>query len=347
MEDIETRVIDLANRREVTAIADFLRDYGLSFDGQVDYTVALYRQERIIATGSVAGKVLRNIAIRQELQGEGILASVVSSLLAEQSRRGLYHSFLYTLPDKAHLFQNLGFSEIVRAEPYAAVLEMGLGSVEQYCKKINQAAEHLPAGSRAALAVNCNPFTLGHKAVIGQAAAENDGVIVFVVSEDQSLFPFPDRFRLVQAGVAEFANVAVVPGGDYIISAATFPGYFTREGEVVTAQTRLDATLFARRIAPPLGISARYAGEEPYDPVTNAYNQALLDILPRHGIRVRVMPRISVAGEIVSASKVREMIRQDDWDGIRKMVPDTTYSYLVSEAAEPVRRKIRNSNSRH
>lgn len=331
----------------MAAVAAFLEGYGLSFDGSVEYTIALYRQENIIATGSIAGKVLRNIAIQQDLQGEGLLSSIVSLLLQEQNRRGIYHNFIYTLPDKAHLFAGLGFSEIVRAEPYAAILEMGIGSVEKYCEKIRKAAAQLPLGNAAALVVNCNPFTLGHKAVIGQAARENETVIVFVVSEDRSLFPFPDRYRLVREGVAEYANVVVVPGDDYIISAATFPGYFTRDDEVITAQTRLDATLFAKRIAPAVGISARYVGQEPYCPVTNAYNQALLDILPQHGIRVQVMERITVGGEIISASKVRAMLRSGDWEGVRKLVPDTTYNYLISAEAQPVLAKIRESSSRH
>jgi [citrate (pro-3S)-lyase] ligase len=347
MNGFETRIIDLNNRKEVAAVADFLGGYGLSFDGNVDYTIALYRRETIVATGSVAGKVLRNIAILQELQGEGILSSVVSLLLQEQSRRGIYHSFIYTMPDKVRLFESLGFAEIVRTEPYAAVLELGIGSIAKYCAKIKNAAMRLPPGNTAALVVNCNPFTLGHKALIKRAAKENDAVLVFVVSEDKSLFPFEERYRLVRDGVAEYSNVAVVPGDDYIISAATFPGYFTREENVVTAQTRLDATLFAKHIAPAAGISARYVGQEPYCQVTNTYNQALLDILPRYGIEVRVVERIAVEGEIISASKVREMIRHSDWAGVRKLVPDTTYSYLVSTAAAPVLRKIRETSSRH
>lgn len=347
MNDFEMRSIDLHSPRQVTAIAEFLREHGLSFDSSVDYTIALYRRDAIIATGSIAGKVLRNMAIQKELQGEGILSSVVSLLLQEQSRRGIYHNFIYTLPDKAQLFENLGFAEIVRAEPYAAVLEMGIGSIEKYCQAVKKAAAHLPLKNTAALVVNCNPFTLGHKAVIECAARENDSVIVFVVSEDRSLFPFEDRYRLVKDGVAEYTNVVVVPGGDYIISAATFPGYFTREEELIKAQTRLDATLFAKRIAPAVGISVRYVGEEPYCPVTSAYNQALLDILPQYGIRVRVVERIKISGDIVSASMVREMIRQDDWAGVRKFVSATTYTYLTSAAAEPVMKKIRESNSRH
>ena len=43
----------------------------------------------------------------------------------------------------------------------------------------------------------------------------------------------------------------VVAGGDYIISSATFPDYFYKDKtEAALAFARLDATIFAARIAP-------------------------------------------------------------------------------------------------
>lgn len=343
----EERTVNLANPKEVAVIRDFLKKFDLSFDETVEYTMALYENGTILATGSFLGEVLRNIAVNETLQGKGLTATVLSHLMREASRRGVYHYFIYTRPDKAHLFSALGFSELARAEPYAVLLESGAGSVNEYCNTLKEQTKHLPQEKRAGIVVNCNPFTLGHKALIKQATDENEGVIVFVVSEDRSLFPFEDRISLVKEGLAELTNVVVVPGGKYIISAATFPSYFTRGEEVVLAQTRLDATLFASHIAPSLGIKARYVGEEPYCPVTSLYNQALLDVLPKKGITVRIASRTAVDGEIVSASKVRDLIRQENWEKIRTMVPKTTYDYLLSEKAVPIIERIKKSQSRH
>ncbi len=346
-DSFDERVIDQDNRKETAAVAAFLAQFGLAYEAPLDYTVAFYQGEQIVATGSLAGKVLRNIAVAADIQGEGLTAAVVSNLVGEAGRRGIYHYFLYTRPGSAAKFAGLAFREIARAEPYVALLEGGLGSVDDFCRGVQQEIARLPAGRRAALVVNCNPFTLGHEALIARAAAENDSVIVFVVSEDRSLFPFAVRRRLVREGTAHLANVAVVSGGDYIISAATFPAYFTRGEEAVTAQTRLDATLFAARLAPPLGITARYVGEEPYCTVTAAYNRALGEILPRHGVAVKVVARAMTGGEIISASAVRAMIRREDWAGIKAMVPETTYAYLRSAAAGPVLAGIRKSEARH
>jgi [citrate (pro-3S)-lyase] ligase len=344
--DVQIEIVNLANTRQFKEVQGFLAQFDLTFDADVEYTVLARLDERMVGTGSFKGEILRNIAIDESFQGLGLTATLVSALMQEQSRRGRLHYFVFTKPAKAHLFANLGFIEIARAEPYVALLETGLGSIDSYCKEVEIAAAHL-SGERAAIVVNCNPFTKGHQALIEKAASEHAAVIVFVVSEDRSLFPFADRLKLVKAGVAHLPNVVVVPAGNYIISAATFPTYFTRDEDAVVAQTRLDITLFATKIANRLDITTRYMGQEPYCQVTNAYNQAMIDILPAHGISVKVMERVQAAGEIISASKVREMIKGDDWEGIRRLVPKTTYDYLVSDEAKPILAKIRSTASRH
>ena len=334
--------IDLANPREVEEIRSFLAGFGLDYQGDVDYTMALYDDEHhIIGTGSLLKNVLRNIAVDEEHQGEGLTAVIVSQLLREAASHGYYHYFLFTKPSRAVQFSALGFKEIARVEPLAVLLEMGVGSIERFAAELREQTAKLPAGRRAALVVNCNPFTLGHEAVISKASRENDAVVVLVVSEDQSCFPFEARIRLVREGLKKYENVLVLPSGPYVISAATFPGYFTQGQDTVLAQTRLDANVFVRWIAPALGVTRRYVGEEPYSEVTRCYNEALLEVLPAHGIEVFVMPRKQAADDIISASKVRRMLSENDWQGVRRLVPDTTYAYLTSKEAEPVLKRLK------
>lgn len=344
--DYRVETVNINQPKEYHEIEAFLARFGLTFDRDLEYTVAVRSGEALLGTGSFAGEVLRNIAVEETAQGGGLTALIVSSLMQEQARRGRMHYFLFTKPEKAAFFTSLGFTEIARAEPYAALLETGLGSVESYAAAIARTTAHLPP-RRAAVVVNCNPFTRGHQSLIEKAAAENPSVIVFVVSEDKSLFPFEHRLKLVKAGTAHLPNVAVVETGKYMVSAATFPTYFTREADKASAQTRLDITLFAKQIAPHLDIRVRYVGHEPYCAITNCYNEAMQELLTANGIELRIMERVQVDNEIISASKVRDMIRQDDWEGIRKAVPDTTYQYLLSPEAAPVLEKIRASSSRH
>ncbi len=99
--------------------------------------------------------------------------------------------------------------------------------------------------------MNANPFTLGHRYLVEQAATENDLVYVFVVNTDLSLFSTAEREQLVRAGTSDLSNVIVVNGGDYMVSYATFPAYFLpSKDQAITYQTTLDARIFRDVIAP-------------------------------------------------------------------------------------------------
>ena len=117
------RQVNLDRESEVAAVRAFLDRFSLRFDTSVDYTIALFKDETMVATGSLSGEVLRNFAVDETLQGEGLTATIISELMREAGARGVYLYFIFTRPDKAFLFASLGFNEIARAEPHAAVLE--------------------------------------------------------------------------------------------------------------------------------------------------------------------------------------------------------------------------------
>ena len=189
---------------------------------------------------------------------------------------------------------------------------------------------------------------MGHQYLIETAAKECSQLIVFVVAEDKSLFPTEVRYKLVKAGTKHLENVIVLKGGDYIISPATFPRYFMKDfDDISVRQARLDVTIFGEHIAPALGISRRYVGEEPFDLVTNAYNQAMKEILLPKGIELKIIPRKEAKGKPISASTVRALIREEKMYEVMDLVPPTTYSFLISKEAKPIIQKIMKSQSRH
>jgi [citrate (pro-3S)-lyase] ligase len=187
-------------------------------------------------------------------------------------------------------------------------------------------AKKLPVG---AIVMNCNPFTLGHQYLVEYAAAKVARLYIFVVEEDRSEFPFKDRIELVRQGVKHIPNVEVLPSGKFIISQQTFSGYFNKaELQDVTVDSSEDVEIFAKEIAPTLGITIRFAGEEPTDNVTRQYNETMKRILPRYGIEFCEIPRKTFSEEIISASKVREALKVGDFDKIKQFVPETTLNYL-------------------
>ena len=190
--------------------------------------------------------------------------------------------------------------------------------------------------------MNANPFTLGHRYLVETAARENDVVHLFLLSEDAGPIPAAVRHKLVRAGVADLENVVIHETGEYLISSATFPGYFLKsEEKILRTQARLDTALFVR-IAKALDITVRCVGHEPHSVVTALYNEVLSEALPAHGIQCRILPRKTLPdGRVISASAVRQAIHDDALDSVADMLPETTLSFFRSPEAAPVVAAIR------
>ena len=178
--------------------------------------------------------------------------------------------------------------------------------------------------------MNCNPFTLGHRYLIEQAAKQVERLYVMVVKEDCSLFAYTERKAMVEQGVADIENVSVIDGSDYAISRATFPTYFLKRlDDAADTQMLLDLDLFRRHIAPALGATVRFVGTEPTDQLTRRYNQLMHEALKD----VREINRLEKDGNAVSASRVRKAMEEGDMNTIRQLVPPTTLPYIIAHLA--------------
>ena len=336
---------------EILKAQELLEKCGLSVPQGVEYTVGIFDDMTgsLVATGSLKGDMIQGIAVDPARQGEDLMGKLLTDLIAEAGRRGLRSLHLFTKPDKSVQFQGLGLRQVAVARPYAALLEWGDGGIRQYqakLREIREAAEaDCPSGEpkAAALVMNCNPFTKGHRYLVEQASQRADIVYLIVVEEDRSLFPFKDRFEMVRRGVADIENVTVLSGDRYAVSSLTFPSYFTKEENLAYAHTAMDAELFGRCIAPELGVTLRLVGEEPLSPVTAIYNEALLSRLPGKGIDVEVIPRKELGDAPISASRVRALLVQlwerglwiegdsceePEQKELKELLPVTTYDYL-------------------
>ena len=180
------------------------------------------------------------------------------------------------------------------------------------------------------IVMNCNPFTLGHRYLIEQAAKQVERLYVMVVKEDCSLFAYTERKAMVEQGVADIENVSVIDGSDYAISRATFPTYFLKRlDDAADTQMLLDLDLFRRHIAPALGATVRFVGTEPTDQLTRRYNQLMHEALKD----VRETDRLEKDGYAVSASRVRKAMEEGDMNTIRQLVPPTTLPYIIAHLA--------------
>ncbi len=321
-------------------IDELLLAEGIRRDGNLDYTCAVYDDDyRIIATGSCYANTLRCMAVSSKHQGEGLMNTIVTHLIEVQFARGNTHLFLYTKCDSAKFFQDLGFYEIARIDNQLVFMENRSNGFSNYLRSLKRPEQ--TAAKIAGLVMNANPFTLGHLYLVEKAAAENDILHLFMVSEDASLIPFSIRKELVIRGTAHLKNIYYHETGPYMISNATFPSYFQKdEQDIITGHARLDLTIF-KKIAAELSIGRRYVGEEPNSQVTGIYNDIMQAELPAAGIECIVVPRKEEAGAPISASTVRKAVKDNDMELLASLVPATTLEYFNSDKAADVIEKIR------
>lgn len=180
--------------------------------------------------------------------------------------------------------------------------------------------------------MNCNPFTLGHRYLIEQAAKQVERLYVMVVREDCSLFAYTERKAMVEQGVADIENVNVIDGSEYAISNTTFPTYFLKRlSDATDTQILLDLDLFRRHIAPALGAEVRFVGTEPTDELTRRYNELMMESLGKdHVVQI---PRLENGGVAVSASRVRRAMESNCLKEAAQLVPPTTLPYIIAHLA--------------
>lgn len=317
---------------------NLLYQEGIRLEENVEYTVGLYDGDKLIATGSIAGNVLKCIAVSKEYTGGSVINQLISHLMSIVFENGQNACYVYTKPSASQSFTYLGFQEITRVKGELVFMEKASFGFSYFIENLKQ--KKIEGNAIAGIVMNANPFTRGHLHLVERAAHENEVVHLFVLSEDASVFPAKDRFHLVKIGVSHLNNVYVHGTGNYMISSATFPSYFLKENTNVTrVHAMLDATIFKKFIAPALSITCRYVGEEPYSEATNIYNEAMNEVFNGKPNLI-IIPRKKEGKEVISASRVRQLLAEGDLEKIKPLVPKTTYDYLNSPKGNLVQKKL-------
>lgn len=362
---MEIQTLNPTIPRQRQRIEAFLKRNGLRFDDMHYYAAVTDDDGEMIAGGGLKGNVIKCVAVDDAHKGEAIANTLISHLIAHANEEGHSNVMLFTKPKNRQLFESLSFRLLAEA-PEAVLMETGIGGlnnmVEQLkkikeegevCKENNQECkkeektnlnittpQHLNPSTpqplttttprRGVVVMNCNPFTLGHRYLIEQAAKQVERLFVMVVREDCSLFAYAERKAMVEQGVAHLKNVTVIDGSEYAISQATFPTYFLKRlDDAADTQMLLDLDLFRRHIAPALGATVRFVGTEPTDRLTRRYNQLMHEVLAD----VRETARLEKEGNAVSASRVRKAMEQGDMSTVRQLVPPTTLPYIIARLA--------------
>lgn len=311
-------------------VEKFLEGFDINYERDVDYTIVALDGDKIVGTGSCSGRVLKCFAIDTNYQGMGITNSIITRLLDYQYQVGNKHLFIFTKPKNIKIFTDFGFSLVEKTED-VALLDNKIDELNQLLKNIEDKRES------GAIVVNANPMTKGHLYLINEARKMTDHLHIFMVEEDGSTFPYDFRYKIVKEELEKFDDIVVHPGNDYIISKNTFPTYFYKdEKTILKAYSELDTKIFGKYFAKSLNIKKRFVGTEDKDIVTKNYNETMEKILPDYGVEVVEIPRASLDKEIISASKVREFLKERKFEEAYKFLPDATIKALKSEEGQRI-----------
>ena len=352
--DYRYEVIDLKNPYDIKKVCAFLESLGLDYSKEsVDYTMILINLNGdLIGTGSLSNNVLKYVAIAPKYRDTTAFALVVTHLTETSLANNNKTAFVYTRPENIEKFTGIGFRLVAQAPPIYALLEFGYKTIIDYKLYLKTKRIEINSNQIAAVVLNANPFTNGHKYLIERASSENEILYIFVVEEDKSVFPFDVRWKLIEEGTSHLKNRIMISGGKYIVSTATFPAYFLKNesiNSIVQKQTELDVNIFGTHIAPELNIKKRYVGTEVYCKTTAAYNVAMKKLLQNYDIELHEIERkwIGEKTNFISASKVRTAIKNNTILNISEYLHESTIKFLLSDESLPIKNKIIQYDLKH
>lgn len=332
------RIHEVVLEEEQRLLISFLKDHNMDYEFDITYSILVYDDETLIATASLAYNVMKCFLVTTDYLNQNITNLMFDHLVHVLQEQQIRHYFVFTHPRNEAVFTSLHMKRIVRTMN-TVLLEGG----EWIVDVLEQLKEtyHISNQKKAAVIINANPMTNGHLYLIETAAKENNEVLVFVVSEDLSSFPFEDRFNIIKEATKHLSNVIVLPTLSYLVSKITFPKYFLKEDQLIQdEQTLVDVLVYKEYYSKIFYINRRYLGEEPYSFNTSKYNQVLKDHLGNH---IVIIPRKERHKKAISASLVRQLIKANKIEKIQDYVPQATYDYLCSEKGQEVIKKIQSS----
>lgn len=322
---------DVILSAEKQLISDFLQKFGLRYERDLDRSLYIEKNGAVVATVSSSKYIIKCLAVDPAYRNENYAAVLVSELIKRFHDEGIVYYQVFTKPEYRNVFKNLGFSDITETDK-VCVLEGGDGD-------INSAINRLKLQLRFSLGtdgtdekndigcvvVNGNPFTYGHLKLVEHIAAKHKIALVFVLEEEGSYFTFRERYAMAYLALKSLENVFVLPSTKYMVSCATFPGYFLKSVDETTEEYALyDASVFDKFFMPRLGICKRYVGTETSEHM-KIYNNALKSVL---GDRLEIVSRYAKGGETVSAGKVRELIGSGKTEEALEFIPRNNHALL-------------------
>lgn len=314
---------------EIESVKKLLLTEDLVLDNDVDLTLYLEDNNKIIGTISKSKSVIKCVCVDKTYQGEDLTGKLVNKIVEKMSEENIFSYQVYTKPKYKMVFESLGFETIVESSD-ALFLEKGTSTIIDKLEEMKQLMIHnfgkINSGSNiGCITMNANPFTLGHQYLVEEALKNHDYLVIFLVSEDKSIFSYEERHSLAYICTQRFPNVLIIPSSIYMVSSFTFPAYFIHDESVRNSNIAyLDALIFKNYFMKYLYIKKRYVGSETKDYMVN-YNNILKEIL---NDKLVIIPRNQIDDVTVSASNVRMLLEEHKVTEALQYIPQEARALL-------------------
>lgn len=320
-------------------VETLLNTCDLDLNDKIEHFVVVFNGQQVVACAGLDQNVIKCVAIDPAYRSENLGCKLMGEIVRLAGDQGHFHLFLYSKSSDVDFFRSCGFYPLITIPEKITLMENTPVGISHYVKSLSLMRK--PGERIGAIVMNADPFTLGHRYLVEQAALASDWLHLFVIQKEDSEFSLADRLEMVQQGVAEIENVMVHEGLFYMLSQATFPTSLIKEKDKVPQLcAAMNSLLFCQYVAPALGITHWFAGTEPIYSKTKKSNQHM-----QHGLQNAASEKQTVAfveleritapsGELISSSAVREAWNRNDFDFIAALVPHTTLQFLENKAEE-------------
>lgn len=322
-------------QEELERIKIFLNKFSLKLDPNLTKTFYIENDNNeIIGTISCQDYIIKDLAVDESYQSENLASLLINEILNYFRLNNIYNYQVFTKPIYKNIFISLGFKEIVESDK-VIMLEGGVTFISDKLIQIKNVlnfkfGEINESCDLGCVVINGNPITNGHMHIIEEASKNHKMVVLFVVEEDKSEFTFEERMSFAYLSTMRLGNVCVIPSSKYIVSSSTFPSYFLKdENEALEQYSKIDALIFKEYFMKQLFIKKRYVGTETITKMVN-YNNILKETLQD---KLVIIERLQENNEVISASKVRTLLKEQKYEEALLYVPREISFILKSIAS--------------
>lgn len=320
------KIINLSDKQFI-AISSFLNKKNLKIT-DVDCTIVAWKENEIIGVCSKIQNLIKNVAVDRNYKEQNVFAQLISKIMLEIYKEKYKNVFVITKKENRLFFESLNFKLIYENFEISFLTDNDY-EYQEYKHYIAKLKLKTNVGI---ILLNANPLTLGHQRLINLSRKENDQTLLIPVVDDSSFFSTNERIEIIEANIKDWKNVVLLRGTEFLISKKLFPSYFiSSEQKIIQQESKMNAWLFNDIFKSQLKKNkiTRYLGSEPYSKTTNEYN---LETQFTANYKTVIIDRFTNdANDIISASKVRKFIFENDFENIKKNVSIITFNYIKNK----------------